>query len=39
MGELIEETLRLLEERGGPDAFINIKYIIPTYESQVLTGR
>jgi len=22
-----------MEETGGPDAFINIKYMIPTYES------
>merc|ERR1719506_2617165 len=33
IGELIEETLNLLEVSGGPDAFINIKYMIPTYES------
>lgn len=31
-GELILETLQLLEMRGGEDAFINIKYMIPTYE-------
>lgn len=36
MGDLIEETLQLLEVHGGPDAFINIKYMIPTYESCVL---
>ncbi|OEH73559.1 parkin coregulated gene protein [Cyclospora cayetanensis] len=36
---LIEETLKMLEETGGPDAFINIKYMVPIYESQVLTGR
>jgi hypothetical protein len=35
-GDLIEETLQLLEEHGGEDAFINIKYLIPTYESCVL---
>eukprot|EP00397_Hematodinium_sp_SG-2012_P004992 GEMP01005009.1.p1 GENE.GEMP01005009.1~~GEMP01005009.1.p1 ORF type:complete len:677 (+),score=158.74 GEMP01005009.1:302-2332(+) len=29
----IEEVLQLLEENGGEDAFINIKYMIPTYES------
>jgi Parkin co-regulated protein len=29
----VEETLQLLEKHGGPDAFINIKYMIPTYES------
>jgi hypothetical protein len=33
MGEAIEETLTLLERFGGADAFINIKYIVPTYES------
>lgn len=35
LGELILETLQLLEMRGGEDAFINIKYMIPTYESCV----
>lgn len=34
LGDLINETLGLLESTGGPDAFINIKYLIPTYESQ-----
>lgn len=33
LGDLIEETLQLLEEYGGEDAFINIKYMVPTYES------
>lgn len=33
MGDLIEETLNRLEQKGGPDAFVNIKYMIPTYES------
>uniref|UniRef100_A0A0K6SAF4 Uncharacterized protein n=1 Tax=Chromera velia CCMP2878 TaxID=1169474 RepID=A0A0K6SAF4_9ALVE len=37
LGELIEETLELFEIHGGEDAFINIKYMIPTYESCVLT--
>eukprot|EP00747_Dinoflagellata_sp_TGD_P194824 gnl/TRDRNA2_/TRDRNA2_62684_c0_seq1.p1 gnl/TRDRNA2_/TRDRNA2_62684_c0~~gnl/TRDRNA2_/TRDRNA2_62684_c0_seq1.p1 ORF type:complete len:324 (+),score=47.63 gnl/TRDRNA2_/TRDRNA2_62684_c0_seq1:92-1063(+) len=37
MGDLIQETLELLERTGGEDAFINIKYMIPTYES-VLTN-
>jgi len=32
-GELINETLELMETYGGPDAYINIKYMIPTYES------
>eukprot|EP00118_Oscarella_pearsei_P025174 m.307657 g.307657 ORF g.307657 m.307657 type:complete len:253 (+) comp42590_c0_seq1:32-790(+) len=33
IGDLIHETLQAFEEFGGPDAFINIKYMIPTYES------
>ncbi|CAB1101391.1 unnamed protein product [Ectocarpus sp. CCAP 1310/34] len=33
VGELIMETLEVMEQFGGPDAFINIKYMIPTYES------
>ena len=33
MGETIEETLTLLERTGGENSFINIKYIVPTYES------
>lgn len=36
IGDLIEETLQLMELHGGDDAFINIKYLIPTYESCVL---
>ena len=36
VGDLIQETLEILEKRGGPDAFINIKYMIPTYESCIL---
>jgi len=35
LGELITETLQLFEQRGGEDAFINIKYMVPTYESCV----
>ncbi len=31
---LIDETLVILEQFGGQDAFINIKYSIPTYEQQ-----
>ena len=34
--EIEQETLELLEMHGGEDAFINIKYMIPTYESCVL---
>mmetsp|Transcript_122736 Transcript_122736/g.382114 ORF Transcript_122736/g.382114 Transcript_122736/m.382114 type:complete len:335 (-) Transcript_122736:114-1118(-) len=33
MGELIDETLEIFETHGGEDAFINIKYMVPTYES------
>mmetsp|Transcript_123029 Transcript_123029/g.353474 ORF Transcript_123029/g.353474 Transcript_123029/m.353474 type:complete len:309 (-) Transcript_123029:167-1093(-) len=33
MGDLIAETLEVLETYGGEDAYINIKYMIPTYES------
>ena len=36
IGDLIQEPLEILEKRGGPDAFINIKYMIPTYESCIL---
>jgi len=36
IGDLIQETLELLETHGGEDAFINIKYMVPTYESCVL---
>jgi hypothetical protein len=35
-GDLIAETLEIMETHGGEDAFINIKYMIPTYESCVL---
>jgi len=36
VGDLIDETLELFEIHGGEDSFINIKYMIPTYESKVL---
>ena len=36
LGEQVLNTLALFEARGGPDAFINIKYMIPTYESALL---
>ncbi|XP_020896676.1 parkin coregulated gene protein homolog [Exaiptasia diaphana] len=36
IGDLINETLAKFEQHGGPDAFINIKYMIPTYESCML---
>lgn len=38
LGELIDETLEIFEAHGGEDAFINIKYMIPTYESCVVHG-
>lgn len=37
LGDLIEETLSLFEKHGGEDAFVNIKYMIPTYESTCLS--
>ena len=36
LGDLINETLELFEKHGGEDAFINIKYMVPTYESCLL---
>ena len=33
LSDLIQETLEVLEKHGGEDAYINIKYMIPTYES------
>jgi hypothetical protein len=39
LGDLIQDTLELLERRGGDDAFINIKYLVPTYESVTLGDR
>ena len=36
LGDLIVQTLELFETHGGDDAFINIKYMVPTYESCVL---
>jgi hypothetical protein len=36
LGDLIWETLEILEKTGGPLAFINIKYVIPIYESCLL---
>eukprot|EP00775_Hariotina_reticulata_P008813 gene8813-8992_t len=35
LGELVGNTLALFEQRGGEDAFINIKYMVPAYESCV----
>ena len=36
VGDLIQETLEAFERHGGVDAFINIKYMVPTYESCML---
>lgn len=36
LGDLIQQTLELFEMHGEEDAFINIKYMVPTYESCVL---
>jgi hypothetical protein len=33
IGELIQATLQKMEMGSGPDAYINIKYMIPLYES------
>lgn len=36
LGEVIDATLNILERTGGKDAYLNIKYMVPTYESCVL---
>ncbi|KAG2461131.1 PACRG protein, partial [Polypterus senegalus] len=36
IGDLIQETLEVFERCGGENAFINIKYMVPTYESCML---
>ena len=36
LGDLIMQTLEQFEIHGGDDAFINIKYLIPTYQSVVI---
>jgi hypothetical protein len=33
LGDLVEETLAILERYGGENVFINIKYMVPTYET------
>ncbi|RHY31185.1 hypothetical protein DYB32_003697 [Aphanomyces invadans] len=33
LGDLIQQTLETFESNGGDDAFINIKYLVPTYQS------
>ena len=35
IGDVIQETLEELERHGGDDAFINIKYLIPQYQTVV----
>lgn len=37
LGELIMETLEAFEIHGGPDAFINIKYFVPVFESVIIS--
>ncbi|CAM9256433.1 unnamed protein product [Scytosiphon promiscuus] len=37
LGELIMETLEAFEVNGGEDAFINIKYLVPVFQSVVVT--
>ena len=36
LGDLVNETLECFEKEGGHDAFINIKYMVPTFESTQL---
>lgn len=36
LSELIQETLEVMERYGGEDSYINIKYMIPTYESCII---
>lgn len=36
LGDLIHETLQVFENYGGEDAYINIKYMVPIYESCLL---
>jgi len=38
LSDLVMETLETFEAHGGADAFINIKYLIPTYQSCVETS-
>lgn len=38
LGDLIGKFLYLLEKHGGDDAFINIKYLIPTHQSSLGGG-
>lgn len=36
VGDLIDNTLHRLEHFGGENAFINIKYMVPTYEGNAM---
>lgn len=36
LAQTIDRTVELMERLGGPDAYINIKFAMPTYESCVL---
>ena len=36
IGDVVMETLGVLEATGGPDAYVNIKYCIPVYQTQNL---
>jgi hypothetical protein len=38
IGDLILQTLETLELNGGPEAFINIQYIVPTYQTARIPG-
>lgn len=33
LGEVIQDTLNTFERFGGDDAYVNIKYLVPCYES------
>ncbi|XP_054753733.2 parkin coregulated gene protein homolog [Lytechinus pictus] len=33
VGDVIQETLEVLERHGGAEAFVNIKLMVPTYQS------
>ena len=35
LGDLINQTLELFERYGGEDAYVNIKYLVPTYISSM----
>lgn len=36
IGDLVQDALELFEQTGGEDAFINIKYLVPTYQSTLI---